>query len=102
MDTKRNSYTVQLCSGQYGEVDCYVTDGNNHLALFMPLSPAPHSCVPNANSQLKAIVDSILIPVQPDNVLLAVPVENIVGKVVSIKATTNLYIAHLPNRIEKE
>ena len=79
-----------------------MTDGNNHLALVMPLSPAPHSCVPTANSQLKAIVDSIVIPVQPDNVLVAVPVENIVGRVVSITATTNLYVTHLPNHIEKD
>ncbi len=104
---KRNSYSVQLESGGFGEVDCYVSDGVHHLALVRPLNPAQHSCLPEDSSpQLKAMVDSLVVPVQRCDTQIAVPIQEIVKKCVAvqIKSLTHhcMYIVQLPNHIEKD
>ncbi len=105
---KRNSYSVQLESGGFGEVDCYVSDGVHHLALVRPLSPAQHSCLPEDSSpQLKATVDSLIVPVQRCATQIAVPIQKIVQKCVSVRITSldhqcRMYIVQIPNHIERD
>ena len=101
--TKRVNYIVQLKSRRFCEIMSFISDGSHHLAVVQPLIPAHHSTVPQCTAlDIKTTVDSVVIPVQPQLVLEALPIEDIDRKCIFINATFKMYVVCLPNYIEKD
>ncbi len=99
--TKRNSYTVELRNGGFGQIQFFLTvpgggDSMIHLAIIIPLPPRSQHSLSSVSE-----LGSFLIPVQRSSGVAAVPIHEITRKCLYIDIES-LYVCKIPNFIEKD
>ena len=109
--SKRNSYTVAYRKGRsivYGQIEMYFCAGANahlqHGAVIVPMPTAVKQCISEQNDILGITpVSHIVVLNQPkQNQADIVSVDDIVELCVFIELSDITYVAHFPNRYEKD